>query len=423
MMQRAPEAPADLQLFADEQFFAHGAAARVGTFRRLRDEAPVSFMAEPEIPLLGQGPGFWSVTRHADVMYVSRHPDLFCSGLGTTVIDMPVELSEFMGSMLNMDDPRHTRLRKIINRAFTPKRVAAIDRDVRVKARSILAAIAGRGECDVVEELAAPLPLQIICEMMGIPDQQWHRVFELTNVILGAGDPELTPDMATLMAAVMELAQMAQQVGEARLVEPTDDLVSAIMHAEVEGERLTPMEMASFFILLSTAGNETTRNAISHGLVQLTLNPDQRAVWQADPEAVTPTAVEEIVRHATPVISFRRTATRDTELGGVTIREGDKVMLWYESANRDERVFDEPDRFDVTRSPNEHVGFGAGGPHFCLGANLARREIGVMFTELLRWMPDIHTTTEPDFLQSGFIHGIKRLRCEYTPTTIETLED
>lgn len=423
MSQRAPEAPPELQLFADESFFSHGAAARADTFRRLRDDWPVSFMDEPEIPLLGQGPGFWSVTRHEHVMYVSRHPDLFCSGQGTTVIDMPIELSEFMGSMLNMDDPRHTRLRKIINRAFTPKRVAAIDRDVRVKARSILAAVAERGECDVVEELAAPLPLQIICEMMGIPEDSWHRVFELTNVILGAGDPELTPDMATLMAAVMELAQMAQQVGEARLAEPTDDLVSAIMHAEVDGERLTTMEMASFFILLSTAGNETTRNAISHGLVQLTRNPDQRAVWQADPEGVTPTAVEEIVRYATPVISFRRTATRDVTLGDVQIAEGDKVMLWYESANRDERVFDDPDRFDVTRSPNEHVGFGAGGPHFCLGANLARREIGVMFTELLHWMPDIHTTTEPDHLQSGFIHGIKRLRCEFTPTTIDTLED
>jgi cytochrome P450 len=259
--------------------------------------------------------------------------------------------------------------------------------------------------------------------MMGIPDDKWHRVFELTNVILGAGDPELTPDMATLMAAVMELAQMAQQVGEARLAEPRDDLASAIMHAEVEGERLQPMEMASFFILLSTAGNETTRNAISHGLCLLTEHPDQRATWLADPDGVTPTAVEEIVRWATPVISFRRTATRDTELGGVPIAEGDKVMLWYESANRDERVFDDPYRFDVTRTPNEHVGFGAGGPHFCLGANLARREIGVMFTELLRWLPDIRTTTEPDHLQSGFIHGIKRLRCEFTPTTIDPLED
>ena len=423
MTQGALTAPADLQLFTDEAFWTSGSASRAETFRRLRDEAPVAFMEEPDIPLLGQGPGFWSVTRHADVMFVSRHPELFCSGQGTSVIDMPVEISEFMGSMLNMDDPRHTRLRKLINRAFTPKRVAAIDHDVRVRARRILAAVAERGECDAVEELAAPLPLQIICEMMGIPEDHWHRVFELTNIILGAGDPELTPDMATLMGAVMELAQMAQQVGEARLADPTDDLVSAIMHAEVDGERLTTMEMASFFILLSTAGNETTRNAISHGLVALTEHPDQRVAWLADPEGVTPTAVEEIVRWATPVISFRRTATADTELGGVPIAAGDKVMLWYESANRDERVFDDPYRFDVTRTPNDHVGFGAGGPHFCLGANLARREIGVMFTELLQWLPDIRTSTEPDHLQSGFIHGIKRLRCEFTPTTIDPLED
>ncbi len=422
MAQREPGAPPDLELFADEAFWTTGSATRGSTFRRLRDEAPVCFMQEPVLPVLGQGPGFWSVTRHADVMHVSRHPELFCSGQGTSMIDMPVELSEFLGSMLNMDDPRHTRLRKIINRAFTPRRVAAIDHDVRVKARQILMGIAERGECDAVEELAAALPLQIICEMMGIPTERWRRVFELTNIILGAGDPELTPDMATLMTAVMELAQMAQEVGEARLAEPGDDLVTAIMHAEVDGEQLAPMEMASFFILLSTAGNETTRNAISHGLRLLTEHPEQRAVWLADPEGVTPTAVEEIVRYATPVISFRRTTTADVELAGVKIPEGDKVMLWYESANRDERVFTDPDRFDVRRSPNEHVGFGGGGPHFCLGANLARREIGVMFTELLRWLPDIRTTTDPAYLHSGFIHGIKRLRCEFTPTTIDPLE-
>ena len=196
-----------------------------------------------------------------------------------------------------------------------------------------------------------------------------------------------------------------------------------MMHAEVEGEHLDPMEMASFFILLSAAGNETTRNAISHGLLQLTRNEDQRAVWMADVAGVTPTAVEEIVRWASPVVHFRRTATADTEISGVPIAEGDKVVMWYESANRDERHFDDPFRFDVRRSPNEHVGFGAGGPHFCLGANLARREIGVMFDELFRWLPDVHASSEPDYLFSSFIHGIKRMRCEFTPTSIDPLED
>ena len=416
-------APADLELFADEDFWAHGSEARAETFRRLRDEAPVCFMAEPVIPAFEIGPGIWSVTRHEHVMEVSRRPDLFCSGQGTSIPDLPIEIAEFMGSMINMDAPRHTRLRMIVNRAFTPKRVAAIDRDVHVKARQILIDVADRGECDVVEEIAAQLPLQIICEMMGIPREYWRRVYEVTNVILGAGDRELAPDMATLMGAVLELSEIAREVGEDRLANPTDDLVSAMMHAEVDGERLDPMEMASFFILLSAAGNETTRNAISHGIHQLTLHEDQREIYRADPDGVRASAVEEIVRWATPVIHFRRTATADTVLGGQAIAEGDKVVMWYESANRDERVIDDPFSFDLLRTPIEHVGFGAGGPHFCLGANLARREIGVMFDEILRWLPDLRTTSEPDHLSSWFIHGIKRMNCSYTPTTIDPLED
>ena len=425
-----PAAPTDLRLFTAidpldpvDPFWANGSEARADTFHRLRDEAPVCFMDEPDIPGFEPGPGFWSITRHADVMHVSRHADIFCSGQGTNIPDLPIEIAEFMGSMINMDAPRHTRLRMIVNRAFTPRRVALIDHDVRVKARQIVSSISELGECDVVEQLAAQLPLQIICEMMGIPREHWQRVFELTNVILGAGDPEITPSMEALMAAVMELAMIAQAVGEDRLANPTDDLVSAMMHAEVDGEHLQPMEMASFFILLSAAGNETTRNAISHGVYQLTRHEEQRAIWQADVEGVTPTAIEEIVRWATPVVHFRRTALVDTEIGGVAIAEGDKVAMWYESANRDERVFVDPFRFDVRRTPNEHVGFGAGGPHFCLGANLARREIGVMFDELFQWLPDLHTTTEPDHLQSSFIHGIKRMRCEFTPTAVPPLDD
>lgn len=406
-----------------DPFWSQGSETRAETFRRLRDEAPISFMNEPVIPGYERGPGFWALTRHADVMHVSRHADLFCSGQGTNIPDLPVEIAEFMGSMINMDSPRHTRLRMIVNRAFTPRRVAQIDHDVRVKAREIVAGISELGECDAVEHVAAQLPLQVICEMMGIPRDYWQRVFELTNTILGAGDPELTPTMEALMAAVMELAMIAQAVGEDRLANPTDDLVSAMMHAEVDGEHLQPMEMASFFILLSAAGNETTRNAISHGLHQLTQHEEQRAIWQADVAGVTPTATEEIVRWASPVIHFRRTATADTEISGVRIAEGDKVVMWYESANRDERAFDDPFTFDVRRTPNEHVGFGAGGPHFCLGANLARREIGVMFDELFQWLPDIRTTTEPAYLQSSFIHGIKRMGCEFTPAHVPPLDD
>ncbi len=400
----------------DLEWWAHGSEQRAGAFRRLRDEAPVVFGEEPEIEGFGQGPGFWSLTRYEDVMHVSRHPELFCSGQGTNIFDMPTEIAEFFGSMINMDAPRHTRLRMIVNRAFTPRMVNRIDADVRRKARAIVARVAGRGTIDVVTDLAAPLPLEIICEMMGIPPDRWHRVFELTNIILG--DDTSTPDIGVLIGAAMEMAQMAAEVGEDRLANPRDDLVSAMMHAEVEGERLAPMEMASFFILLAAAGNETTRNAITHGVRLLTDHPDQRAVWTSDVEGVTPTAVEEIVRWATPVIHFRRTATEDTEVGGVPIAAGQKVVMWYESANRDERAFGDPFRFDVTRSPNEHVGFGAGGPHFCLGANLARREIRVMFEEVFRWIPDLHATGTPTYLRSAFIHGITSLPAEFTPAEV-----
>lgn len=402
----------------DIEWWANGAEARADAFRTLREESPIGFGPEPEIEGFPPGPGFWSVVRHEDLMHVSRHPELFCSGQGTNIPDLPVEIAEFFGSMINMDAPRHTRLRMIVNRSFTPRMVNRIDADVQHKARAIVADIAEQGSCDVVTDLAARLPLEIICEMMGIPRDTWQRIFELTNMILG--DSETTPDIAALMGAAIEMAQIAQAVGEDRLRNPQDDLVSALMHAEVEGESLEPMEMASFFILLAAAGNETTRNAITHGIRLLTEHPDQRAVWQADVDGVSATAVEEIVRWATPVIHFRRTATEDTRIGEVDIAAGDKVVMWYESANRDAAVFDDPFTFDLTRTPNEHVGFGAGGPHFCLGANLARREIRVMFEELFTWIPDIHATGTPDYLRSPFIHGIKSMPAEFTPTTVPT---
>jgi cytochrome P450 len=253
--------------------------------------------------------------------------------------------------------------------------------------------------------------------MMGIPRADNKRIFELTNVILGVGDPEYVQTMEELMAAGMELFQYGLGLAQDRLDNPRDDITTALMHAEVEDEhgrhRLTTSELGSFFLLLVVAGNETTRNAISHGMLALTTNPDQRRTWVDDFETVSPTAVEEIVRWATPVIHFRRTATRDTAVGGQEIKAGEKVVMFYNSANRDERAFADPYRFDVTRTPNEHVGFGAGGPHFCLGANLARREIKVMFEELLRRLPDIEATGEPDYLQSAFIHGIKRMPCAW----------
>ncbi|GIU87447.1 MAG: linalool 8-monooxygenase [Acidimicrobiia bacterium] len=393
---------------------------REGIFAKLRDEAPVSFHAEPVPPpesTFPQGPGFWAVTRYADVMQVSRDPDTFRSAPSVNIPDIPPEIAEWLGSMINMDAPKHTKLRLIVNRGFTPRQVARIEETVRRQAAEIVDRVAPMGECDFVAEIAAALPLQIICDMMGIPREDNRRIFELTNVILGVGDPEYVQSMDDLVGAGMELFQYGLALAEDRLANPRDDITTALMHAEIEDEqgrhRLSASELGSFFLLLVVAGNETTRNAISHGMLALTEHPDQRRHWVEDFDAVAPSAVEEIVRWATPVIHFRRTAARDTVVGGQEIRAGEKVVMFYNSANRDERHFPDPYRFDVTRTPNEHVGFGAGGPHFCLGANLARREIRVMFEELLRRLPDIEVTGEPAMLQSAFIHGIKRMPCAW----------
>lgn len=405
----------DIKL-ATLEFWEQSDEERDAAFALLRRDDPVSWQEETSFAEgFPPGPGFWAVTRFEDVWTASRKPEVFQSGKGVNIGDMPIEIAEFFGSMIAMDAPRHSKLRGIVQRGFTPKSVNQVEGYVKDKAREIVDRVAPKGECDFVTEIAAALPLEIICDMMGIPESDRSRVFELTNTILGVGDPEYGVTIEKLMEAGGELYQYAFDLGEARMAEPEDDITSQLMHAEVDGGRITAQELGSFFVLLVVAGNETTRNAISHGMKALTDFPDQRRIWMDDFAGVTPTAVEEIVRWATPVIHFRRTATRDTELGGQAIAEGDKVVLWYNSANRDEAKFEDPYRFDVRRQPNEQAGFGAGGPHFCLGANLARREITVMFDELFRRLPDIEVTGPPDMLRSAFIHGIKRMPCAFTP--------
>ncbi|MEO6122906.1 MAG: cytochrome P450 [Ilumatobacteraceae bacterium] len=404
---------------SDFEFWNAPRDYREGAFKTLRDTPGLQFFEERALegspfPI---GPGYYALTRYEDVWAASRNAQLFCSGKGSNIGDMPQEMNEFFGSMINMDDPKHFRLRSIVSKGFTPKEVARVNDYVTDKAKEIVDGLLEKypnGECDFVEEVAAPLPLQIICEMMGIPDSDVKQIFNWTNVILGAGDPEYGGSMEALMTAALGMFSYAQTLGEDRVANPREDMTSAMMNAVVDGERLTAQEFGSFFILLVVAGNETTRNAISHGMRALTDFPEQRAVWFDEYEANTKTAVEEIVRFATPVIHFRRTATQDTVLAGVPLSEGDKVVLWYNSANRDERVFDNPHSFDVLR-PLQPVqaGFGAGGPHFCLGANLARREISVMFDEIRRRLPNLRITGEPEYLQSFFINGIKRLPCAW----------
>jgi len=406
---------------SDFEFWLQPEAWRDGAFRTLRDASPVHWSEGYEAVEGGfptDGRGYWSLTRYDDVWHASRNPQLFCSSRGGVNIgDMPQEIAEFFGSMIAMDDPKHARLRGIVQRGFTPKTVNQVEGYVRTKAAKIvddLLTTYPDGACDFVENVAAPLPLQIICEMMGIPEADEKQVFAWTNIILGVGDPDYASTFEELIAASMEMNQYALDLGADRLANPRDDITSTLMHAVVDGERLTTQEFASFFILLVVAGNETTRNAISWGMKLLTDHPDQRQIWWDDFSGVAKTAVEEIVRYASPVIYMRRTATEDTELHGVRIAEGDKVVLWYASANRDERAFPDPFRFDVRREPNTQAGYGAGGPHFCLGANLARREITVMFEELRNRLPDLRITAEPERLQSSFIHGIKRMPCNWS---------
>ena len=404
---------------SDPDFWLAPRDVREAAFGALREQQPVSWWDEWDFPdsPFPTGPGYWSLVRHEDIWQVSRNPELFVSGQGVNMGDMPIEMAEFFGSMIMMDDPRHFRLRSIVSRGFTPKQISRVEEYVKTKAAGVVDRMLERfptNECDFVAEVAAPFPLQIICEMMGIPAEDEAQMFAWTNVILGIGDPELTQSVDDLMAAALGLFNYAQAMGEDRKANPRDDLTSALMRADVDGEALTPQEFGSFFILLVVAGNETTRNAIAHGMHLLTQHPDQRATWWDNFDGHTKTAVDEIVRYATPVIHFRRTATADTEIAGTPIAAGQKVVMWYNSANRDPAVYDDPYRFDVTRAimPGQ-VGFGAGGPHFCLGANLARREMAVMFDELRRRVPNIHTVGDPDYLQSNFINGIKRLRCAW----------
>ncbi len=388
----------------------------------LRARGPV-FLPEPEIPPnipLPQGPGAWALTRMDDILHVSKNPKLFSSEKGITVGEQPQEFIEFFGSMIAMDDPRHAKLRRIVAAGFTPRMLAKLDDAVQALAATIVNDIRGRGEVDFVVDVAAALPLKIVTDLMGLPDSEYQFVFDRTNIILGAADPEYVPEETDIVTAILtagaELAQLMDEHAASKKGGDGTDLTSLLVNADLPDDQLSHADLASFFILLVVAGNETTRNAISWGLKYLTDNPDQREIWQNDFEAVAPTAVEEIVRFASPVTYMRRTATEDTIVGDQAISAGDKLCMFYLAANRDPSVYADPHVFDVRRSPNPHVGFGGPGPHFCLGAHLARREITVMFREIFKQMPDIKSIGEPDYLSSSFIHGVKHMKATFTPS-------
>jgi len=358
--------------------------------------------------------GFWVLTRHQDVLAVSKDPELFSSEHGTCINADLVEadLRLMQQQLIHMDPPRHTQLRKLVSRGFTPRTIGRLEIHVRELAREIVDKVARKGECDFVTEVAAELPLLVIAELLGVPREDRWKLFRWSNCLIGAEDPDYGSPMDAQIA-VMELFQYAMALAEERRRDPREDITSTLVHGEVEGERLSTVEYNMFFFLLVIAGNETTRNAISGGMQALCEFPKERARLRAHPELFD-TAVDEMVRWVSPVMQFRRTAMRDTELEGQRIAAGDKVVMFYGAANRDPRAFADPLRFDVGREPNPHLGFGFG-VHFCLGASLARMEMRCMFEELLRRLPDLELAGPPTRLRSNFINGIKSMPVRFAP--------
>ncbi len=384
-----------------------------GQFAWLRAHAPVYWHANGGAD---GWPGFWAVTRHRDLAYISRHPEIYSSARRLVVFgessDQAVEMQRLM--MLNMDPPQHTRQRRFVNRGFTPRMIGRLEEHVTQICHALIDGVARRGEADFVTDIAAPLPLQVICELVGAPLQDRERIFELSNALAGFDDPEYRPEASDGMRAAAELYAYGSSLAERRREQPADDIVTQLLGPDDAGEVLTAAEFDLFFLLLTVAGNETTRNAASGGMLAFCEHPQQWQRLLADPGLI-PTAAEEIVRWVSPVNLFRRTAARDTELGGQQIAEGDKVVFFYSSANRDEEVFAAAQEFDIGRDPNPHVGFGGGGPHFCLGRHLAVLELRVLLQAVAQRMPGIVLDGEVSRLRSNFINGIKHMPVRFAP--------
>ena len=414
----APDRPYDSIDLSSRAFWATTAADREVAFAQLRAQRPVSWHKPVEDALMEDpnDKGFWAVTRHADIVTVSRDSETFLSGKGVLFETVPEELLEASQSFLAMDAPRHTLIRKLVHSAFTPRQVARIESSIKNNAKGIVEELAAAGSgADFVEHCAKELPVRTLSDMVGIPESERSRVAHAADALVSWADPVFLAGrnpLEVLLENQMYLHQVAGARAAERRENPGNDLISALVHAEIDGDRLTDFEVSAFFVLLAVAGNDTTRQTASHAVKALTDFPDQRAWLLDDFDDRIGSAVEEFVRWASPVMTFRRTAAVDVELGGQQIAAGEKVVMFYASGNWDTEVFDRPERFDLSRKPNPHLGFGGGGRHFCLGAHVARTQLRALFFELLTQLPDI-AAGEPAYLEGNFVHAVRAMPCTF----------
>jgi cytochrome P450 len=398
-------------------FWSKTAAERERSFAVLRAERPVSWHPPVEDALMHDPDdrGYWAVTRRADIVTVSRNNEVFQSGKGVIFENVPEELLEASQSFLAMDPPRHTKLRKLVSAAFTPRQVRRIEDSIKSNARTIVEELRAAGGADFVDQCAKQLPMRTLSDMVGIPESEREHVARAADALVSWADPIYLAGRNPLEVLVENqtyLHQVAGSLAAERRERPGDDLFSSLVHAEVDDDRLTDADVAAFFVLLAVAGNDTTRQTTSHAMKALTDFPDQRAWLIEDFDNRIGTAVEEFIRWATPVMTFRRTAAKDVDLAGQTIRAGEKVVMFYPSGNWDTEAFVHPDRFDLSRNPNPHVGFGGGGVHFCLGAHVARAQLRAIFGELLGQLPEIQAG-DPAYVPGNFIHAIRSMPCTF----------
>ncbi|TQS47072.1 cytochrome P450 [Cryptosporangium phraense] len=406
----APDIPAGID-YTDPDTYADGVPLQ--DFAELRRVAPVWWNSTEYHAAGFDDDGFWVVTRHADIVDISRNPSVFSSTTNTAIVrfgpDMTRDAIDMQSLiLLNMDPPKHTAQRSIVSRMFTPRAVNSLREELTKRARQIVDEAVEKGEGDFVSDVAVELPLQAIASLLGVPQEDRHKVFEWSNQMIGSDDDELATEASNLASANM--LGYAMGMAEERRKCPADDLVTTLLNAQAGESGLSDDEFGFFVLILAVAGNETTRNAITHGMNAFLDHPDQ---WELYKKERPKTAPDEIVRWATPIIAFQRTAKQDTQLGGQDIKAGQRVVMFYSSANQDTEVFEHPEKFDILRSPNPHLGFGGSGTHYCIGANLARLEIDLIFNAIADAMPDITKAAEPARLRSGWINGIKHLPVRY----------